>query len=76
MLSFLDKLISSHLNVLVEQVTSKDLLSIFVIDGVAGPEEESKSALSHELIILVVEEGIVIVEENKLYIELGVSLFK
>jgi hypothetical protein len=39
-LSFLDKLISSHLDILIEQVTSKYLLSIFEIKSVRSEEKK------------------------------------
>ena len=66
MLSFFNEFISTHLHVLVEQVTSENLLSIFVVDQVRAPEEKTQSALGYELQVFVVEENIVVVEEEEL----------
>ena len=60
-LSFLDKLVSSHLYVLVEQVASKDLFTILVVKHVGGHEEKSEGGLGHELHVLIVEEDVVVV---------------
>ena len=67
MFSLLNQLISSHLNILVEKVASKYLLSILVVDNVGTHEEKTKSGLSCELQILIVEECIVVVKEKELY---------
>jgi hypothetical protein len=63
MFSFLDQLIGSQLDVLIKQVTSQDLFSVFVIDAVGVVEEEAESCFGYELEILVVEEDIVVVKE-------------
>lgn len=65
-LSFLHEFICSHLDVLIEQVTSEDLLSVLVVDQVRSAEQEAESALGHELVVFIVEEGIVVVEEQEL----------
>ena len=67
-LSLLDQLVSSHLHILVEQVATEDLLPVLVVKGVGGQEEHAQGGLGHELQILVMEEGIVVVEEEELNI--------
>ena len=69
MLSFLNKLISSHLHVLIEQVATENLLSVLVVQSIRAPEKKTKSALSHKLVVFVVEEGIVIEQEQELYLK-------
>ena len=67
-LSLLNELISAHLDVLVEEVAAEDLLAIAVVENVGGSEEKTQSALGHELHILVMEEDVVVVKEQELYI--------
>lgn len=64
-LSLLDKLISSHLDVLVKEVATEDLLSVLVVDHVGGNEEHSKGDLGRVLQVLVVEVHVVIVKEDE-----------
>jgi hypothetical protein len=64
-LSLLDKLISSHLNVLVEKVATEYLLSILVVDHVGSQEEHRESDLGRVLHVLVVEVHVVIVKEDE-----------
>jgi len=66
-LSLLDKLIGTHLDVLIEEVATEDLLSVTIVEDVRGHEEKSKSSLGHELHVLVVEEDVIVVQEQALY---------
>ena len=65
-LSLLDKLVSAHLHVLVEEVAAEYLLAIAVVKNVRGSEKEAQGALGHELHVLVMEEDVVVVEEQEL----------
>ena len=63
--SFLDEFVSSHLNIFVEKVASKNLLAVFVVEQVGDEECESKSCLGHKLHVLVMEKDIVVVQEHQ-----------
>lgn len=63
--SFLDQLVSSHLDVLVEEVASEDLLSVLEVKHVGHKEEQTKSGFSCELQVLIVEENVVVVKEQE-----------
>ena len=65
MLSLLDKFISSHLDVLVEKVASKNLLSVLGIKHLRVQESISEHCLSHELEVLVMEEHVVVIQEQE-----------
>ena len=65
-LPFLNELIGSHLDILIEQVASENLLSIPGIDEVGGKEEDAESSLGDKLHVLVVEEEVVVVQEDEL----------
>jgi hypothetical protein len=67
MFSFLNQLISSHLDVLVEQVASEDLLSVLKIDLIGEEEQKPKCCLSHKLQIFIVEKDVIIVKEQELF---------
>ena len=64
--SLSDELISAHLHVLIEQVTSEDLLSVFVVEQVGDREEAPHGQLGRELQVLVVEKDVVVVQEHEL----------
>ena len=66
MLSLFDKFVGSHLNVLVEQVASKYLLSVFKVELIGSEEHQTESHLSSELQVLIVEKDVVIVKEQEL----------
>ena len=53
-LTFLDELISAHLDVLIEEVASKHLLSVLVVDCVGVDEERTHDGFGNELEVLVV----------------------
>ena len=63
MLSLFDEFISSHLDVLIEKVTSENLLSIFMVEGLRMEESISQYSFIDEVHILVVEEYVIVVEE-------------
>lgn len=65
-LSLLHKFVSSHLDVLVEEVAAEDLLAILVVDEVGEVEEQAQGALGRELHVLVVEHHVVVVQEHQL----------
>ena len=65
-LSLLDQLVGAHLHVLVEEVAAEHLLAVAVVQHVRGHEQQTQSALGHELHVLVVEEDVVVVEEKEL----------
>lgn len=65
-LSLLHEFISTELHVLVEQVAAEDLLAILVIDKVDVVEQRAQGHLGHEGVVLVVEEGVVVVQEHQL----------
>ena len=64
-LTLLDKLIGSHLNVLIEQVASKDLLSVFEVLHLGLRKHESEHSLGYEMVVLVVEEKVVVIKEQQ-----------
>ena len=65
MLSLLNEFISAHLNVLVEEIAPKDLLSVFSIQNLRMHESITEHSLSYELEVPVVEEHIVVVQEQE-----------
>ena len=65
MLSLLDKLISSHLDVLVEKVASEHLLSILSVEHLRVQESVPEHSLGHELKVLVMEEHVIVVQEQE-----------
>jgi len=65
MLSLLNEFISSHLDVLIEQVASKHLLSVLSIQHLGVQESITKHCFSDELEVLVMEEHIIVVKEQK-----------
>ena len=64
-LSLLDKLISSHLDVLVEKVASEHLLSILSVEHLRVQESVPEHSLGHELKVLVMEEHVIVVQEQE-----------
>ena len=64
-LSLLDKLISPHLDVLVEEVASQHLLPVLGVQHLGVQESVPKHCLSHELEVLVMEEHVVVVKEQE-----------
>lgn len=72
-LALLDQLVSAHLDVLVEQVATKDLLAVSVVKDVGGPEQQTQGGLGNELHVLVVEEDVVVVEEQELYYSFSIN---
>ena len=64
-LSLSDELVSSHLDVLVEQVAPEDLLLILSIEELGVEEGVAQYSLSNKLEVLVMEEHIVVVEEEE-----------
>ena len=64
-LSLPDEFISSHLNVLIEQVASQHLLSVLVINGLGMEERVSEDCLGDEVEVLVVEEVVIVVQEQE-----------
>ena len=64
-LSLLDKLIGSHLDVLVEEVASQHLLPVLGVQHLGVQESVPEHCLSHELEVLVMEEHVVVVEEQE-----------
>ena len=54
--SFFDQLVSAHLNVLVKQIATQNLLSVLVIELVAHYEQKTEGGLGNKLHVLVVEE--------------------
>ena len=61
-LTLSNKLVSAELNVLVEQVATKHLLSVLVVDEVADHKEGAKSGLCHERHISVVEHDVIFIQ--------------
>ena len=64
-LTLLDKFISAHLNVFVEQIAAKYLLPVLVVELVANYEQKTKSGFGNELHVLVVEEQVVVIKEKE-----------
>ena len=65
MFALLNKLVRSHLDVFVKQVSSEDLLSVLVVDVVGCNEQKTENDLSNKLEVLVVEEHVVVVKEDE-----------
>ena len=65
MLSLLNKFISSHLDVFIEKVASKNLLSVLSIKHLRVQESVSQHCFSHELEVLVMEEHVVVIQEQE-----------
>ena len=65
MFSFLNKFIGSHLDVLIEEVASKHLLSVLCIQHLGVKESIPKHCLGDELEVLVMEEHVVVVKEQE-----------
>ena len=63
MFSFSNELVGPHLDVLIKEVASKNLLSVLGIKSLRMKECVSKYGLRNELEVLVMEENIVVVEE-------------
>ena len=63
--SLLDKLIGSHLDVLVEKVASQHLLPVLGVQHLGVQESVPEHCLSHELEVLVMEEHVVVVKEQE-----------
>lgn len=61
--------------VLVKQVTSKYLLSIFEVDLIGSKEQKTKSDLSNELHVLILEKDVIVVEEQELQNALIKAIF-
>ena len=57
----LDKFISTHLNVLVEEITSEHLLSVFCVQELRVQECVSEDGLGDKGKVLVVEEHVIVV---------------
>ena len=63
--SFLNELVSTHLNVLIEQVASQNLLAIFSIKHVGSEEHLNCEHLGDECEVLVLEEHVVVVKHSE-----------
>ena len=63
--SFSNKLICSHLNVLIEKVTSENLFSVLIIDELRMEESIPEYCFIDKSHILVVEEKIVVIQEQE-----------
>ena len=74
MFAFLDKFVSAHLHILIEEIATQHLLAVTVVENVRSHEEETEGALCHELHVLVVEEDVVVVEEETLLQVIGLIL--
>ena len=64
-LTFFNEFISTKLHILIKKVATEHLLSILVVNQIAREERQTQSHLSNKLKVLVVEEHIVIVQEDK-----------
>ena len=64
-LSLLDEFVSSHLNVLIEEVASENLLSVLGVQHLGVQESVTKHCLRDELEVLVMEEHVVVVQEQE-----------
>ena len=64
-LSFGDKFVGSHLDVLIEEVASKNLLSVLVVKHLRVQERVAEHCLSYELVVLIVEENVIVVQEQE-----------
>ena len=65
MLSLLDKFISAHLDILIEEIAPKNLLPILSVQNLRMHESVTEHSLSYELEVPVVEEHIVVVQEQE-----------
>ena len=65
MLSLGDKLVSSHLYVLIEEVAAEHLLSVLGVEELGVEECVSTHGLGDEGEILIVEELVVVVQEEE-----------
>ena len=63
--SLLDDFVGSHLDVLIEQVASKHLLSVFVVVRLRCEEEGTQYGLANEVEVLVMEEDVVVIKEQE-----------
>jgi hypothetical protein len=63
--SLSNKFISSHLDVLIEEITSKHLLSILSIENLRMYEGVSENCLSDKLETLISEEHVKVVQEQE-----------
>ena len=65
MFSLSNKLICSHLNILVKQVTSEHLFSVLVVDELRVEESITENCFIDEGHILIVEEKVVVIQEQE-----------
>ena len=65
MLTLSNELVSAELHILVEQVATKYLLAVLVVDEVADDEEGAEGGLGDERHVLVVEHDVVVVQEDE-----------
>ena len=61
--SFLDKFISSHLNVLIEEVATENLLSVLIVYHLWVEESISKNSFVDKLHVSIVEHDIIVIQE-------------
>ena len=61
--SFLDKFISSHLNVLIEEVATENLLSVLIVYHLRMEEGISKDCFIDKLHVSVVEHDVIVIKE-------------
>ena len=60
-----DELVSSHLDVLIEEVASEHLLSVLGVEHLGVEVRVSEHGLGDELEVLVMEEHVVVVQEEE-----------
>ena len=65
MFSFSNELISSHLNVLIKEVATKNLLSVLVIEQLRVHQRQTQHALSCEEHVFIVEKDVVVIKEQE-----------
>ena len=58
-----NKFISSHLDVLIEEVATEHLLSILIVDQLRVEESISEDSFIHELHVSVMEHDVIVVQE-------------
>ena len=63
MLSLLNKFISSHLNVLIEEVATENLLSVLIVYHLRMEEGISKDCFIDKLHVSVVEHDVIVIKE-------------
>ena len=63
--SLLDKFIGSHLNVLIEEVATEDLLSILIVYHLRVEESISKDSFVDKLHVSIVEHDIIVIQEQE-----------